>query len=281
VRLEAWTARTWILAVTAGWAVLVALLALFGLGGRITPLPADPALVQALPRLPPGPPERLGALTRYAEVGERPLFSEDRRPKPFFLSGEEAAAPAFDLVLSSVLITPSLELAIVQPAQGGEGLRVKVGESPAGFPGWRLSELAPRRAVFDGPEGRRELELRVFDGAGGQPPTPFVGGAPGGPPLTAVPPAGVPMPAPMPGSRTTGGNNAPAVMPTVPSPAAQGPAPVPAPSPPRANDATAAPATTTDQQMEAIRQRIEQRRAQLRQQQAQPTTPPATPGKTQ
>nr|WP_298124491.1 general secretion pathway protein GspN [uncultured Pseudoxanthomonas sp.] len=275
MRLETWTARTWILAVTAGWAVLVALLALFGLGGRITPLPADPALVQALPRLPPGPPERLGELTRYAEVGERPLFSEDRRPKPFFLSGEEAAAPAFDLVLSSVLITPALELAIVQPAQGGEGLRVKVGESPAGFPGWRLSELAPRRAVFDGPEGRRELELRVFDGAGGQPPTPLVGGSP----PVSVPPAGVPMPAPMPGSRTTGGNNGPAVMPTVPSPAAQGP--VPAPSPPRSSDATAAPATTTDQQMEAIRQRIEQRRAQLRQQQAQPTTPPATPGKTQ
>ena len=275
MRLETWTARTWILAVTAGWAVLVALLALFGLGGRITPLPADPALVQALPRLPAGPPERLGALTRYAEVGERPLFSEDRRPKPFFLSGEEAAAPAFDLVLSSVLITPALELAIVQPAQGGEGLRVKVGESPAGFPGWRLSELAPRRAVFDGPEGRRELELRVFDGAGGQPPTPIVGGSP----PVAVPPAGMPMPAPMPGSRTTGGNNAPAVMPTVPSPAAQGP--VPTPSPPRSSDAAAAPATTTDQQMEAIRQRIEQRRAQLRQQQAQPTTPPATPGKTQ
>ena len=234
MRRDAWNARTWILAVVAGWSLLVAVLAMFGLGGRITPLPADPDLVQPLPRLP--------------------------------------AAPAFDLVLSSVLITPRLELAIVQPAQGGEGLRVKLGESPAGFPGWRLTELAPRRAVFDGPEGRRELELRVFDGAGGQPPTVITG-------TGTVPPAA----APMPGARPTGGNSAPVAVPA-------GPAPVPAPppaatadavAPASATEAPAAPATTTDQQMEAIRQRIEQRRAQLRQQQAQPTPPPATPGKTQ
>ncbi|UOV00730.1 general secretion pathway protein GspN [Pseudoxanthomonas mexicana] len=272
MRRDAWNARTWILAVVAGWSLLVAVLAMFGLGGRITPLPADPDLVQPLPRLPAAPPERLGPLPQYAMVGERPLFSEDRRPKPFFLSGEEAAAPAFDLVLSSVLITPRLELAIVQPAQGGEGVRVKLGESPAGFPGWRLTELAPRRAVFDGPEGRRELELRVFDGAGGQPPTVITGSG-------TVPPAA----APMPGARPTGGNSAPVATPA-------GPAPVPVPppaatadavAPASATEAPAAPATTTDQQMEAIRQRIEQRRAQLRQQQAQPTPPPATPGKTQ
>jgi len=270
VRRDAWNARTWILAVVAGWSLLVAVLAMFGLGGRITPLPADPDLVQPLPRLPAAPPERLGPLPQYAMVGERPLFSEDRRPKPFFLSGEEAAAPAFDLVLSSVLITPRLELAIVQPAQGGEGLRVKLGESPAGFPGWRLTELAPRRAVFDGPEGRRELELRVFDGAGGQPPTVMTG-------TGAVPPAAAPMPA----ARPTGGNSAPVPIPAGPTPVPPPAATADAAAPTSAAPAPAAPATTSDEQMEAIRQRIEQRRAQLRQQQAQPTPPPATPGKTQ
>lgn len=264
MRRDAWTARTWLLAAVAGWALLAALLALFGLGSRIAPLPADPALVQALPSLPASPPERLGALPQYAEVGQRPLFSEDRRPKPFFLSGEKTAAPAFDLVLSSVLITPALRLAIVQPAQGGEGLRVKVGDAPAGFAGWRLVELEPRRAVFEGPDGRRELALRVFDGTGGQPPTAIARGAPG--------------PVPM-APRATGGNQAPVAMPNAPG---QAPAPVPAPAAASADAASEAqPAPTTDQQMEAIRQRIEQRRAQLRQQQAQPTTPPATPGKTQ
>lgn len=279
MRADTWNLRTGLLAVVAGWAVLVAVLALFGLGGRITPLPADPALVQALPRLPPSPPERLQALNQYADVGARPLFSEDRRPKPFFLSGDEAAAPAFDLVLTSVLITPALELAIVQPSQGGEGLRVKVGESPAGFPGWQLSELGPRRAVFDGPEGRRELELRVFDGAGGQPPTQILSQPP------VVPPAGVALTSAPSGGRPTGGNNAPATMPAAPpSPSptqGQAPAPVMTPTPPSPSATATAPTSTTDEQMEAIRQRIEQRRAQLRQQQAQPTTPPATPGKTQ
>ena len=273
MRADNWGVRTWILAVVAGWAVLAALLALFGLGSRITPLPADPALVQALPRLPASPPERLGALNQYADVGGRPLFSEDRRPKPFFLSGEAAAAPTFDLVLTSVLITPALELAIVQPAQGGEGVRVKVGDAPAGFPGWRLVELGPRRAVFDGPEGRREMELRVFDGAGGQPPSP-VAATP-----ATVPPAAAVAPPATPGGRTTGGNNAPAATPTVASP--PGPVHMPAPTPSPSSTAPSMPAATTDDQMEAIRQRIEQRRAQLRQQQTQPTTPPATPGKTQ
>ncbi|PPJ41755.1 MULTISPECIES: hypothetical protein [unclassified Pseudoxanthomonas] len=274
MRREAWTARTWILATVTGWSLLVLALAVFGLGGRITPLPADPSLVQDLPKMPPAPPERLGGMPQYAEVGERPLFSEDRRPKPFFLSGEEASAPAFDLILSSVLITPALELAIVQPAQGGEGLRVKVGDSPDGFPGWRLTELSPRRAVFDGPEGRRELELRVFNGAGGQPPTavavpPASGAAPG---AQGVPPA----------ARPTGGNAGPVVTPTMPSPSPATPvAPVPVRVPTPSSQPPSAPATTTEQQMDAIRQRIEQRRAQLRQQQANPNPPPAPPGKTQ
>ncbi len=275
MRADAWNVRTWLLAVVAAWAVLAALLAVFGLGSRITPLPADPALVQPLPKLPAMPPERLGDPNQYADVGTRPLFSEDRRPKPFVLSGEATAAPTFDLVLTSVLITPSLQLAIVQPAQGGEGLRVKVGESPAGFAGWRLAELDPRRAVFEGPEGRRELALRVFDGAGGQPPTQVMGNPP------TVPPAAAVAPPTTPGGRSTGGTSAPVTMPTVPSPPAPGQVPAPVAMPTPASSAPTAPAATTDQQMEAIRQRIEQRRAQLRQQQAQPTTPPATPGKTQ
>ena len=74
MRADAWSVRTWLLAVVAGWAVLAALLALFGLGSRITPLPADPALVQALPQLPPSPTERLGALDQYADVGARHLW---------------------------------------------------------------------------------------------------------------------------------------------------------------------------------------------------------------
>lgn len=284
MRADAWTPRTWVLLAVAGWAVLVALLAVFGLGGRITPLPADPALMQALPRLPAMPAERLGPLPQYAEIGGRTLFSENRQPQPFFISGEgEVAAPGFDMVLSSVMITPRLQLAIVQPVAGGEGLRVKMGEEPNGFPGWRLVELEARRAVFEGPEGRRELSLRVFDGTGGAPPTPMTAGTPGGVPSPVplqVPPAAGVAPA-----RSTGGNSPAGVMPTTASPPMPAPAPAgparPA-SQPMPAATTDAPVQTTEQQMDAIRQRIEARRAQMRQQdKATPTPPPAPSGKTQ
>ena len=58
MRTDAIGPRTWLLAALAGWAILAWLLALFGMGGNIRPLPADPALVQALPQLRPPATER-------------------------------------------------------------------------------------------------------------------------------------------------------------------------------------------------------------------------------
>lgn len=271
MRAEAITPRTWLLAALAGWSLLVLLLALFGLGGRIEPLPADPALAQALPRLPAPAPERLGPLSQYADISARPLFSENRKPQPFVLSGEGEATPqTFDFVLSSVLITPKLRLAILQPTAGGEGLRVKEGEAPQSAPGWRLVELEARSAVFEGPEGRRTLELRLFDGTGGAPPTA----------MTVVPPT---RPPGEPG-RVTGGTVQPVPVP-VPVPAGQAvenpPAPASADGMPANAPATSAPPATTEEQMDAIRKRIEARREQMRRQNQSPTTPPAVPGKTQ
>ncbi|WP_368562605.1 hypothetical protein [Pseudoxanthomonas sp. UTMC 1351] len=261
MRPDAFGPRTWLLAVVAGWAVLLALLALFGLAGRITPMADDPALVQALPKLTAPAPERLGPLSQYADIAARPLFSENRQPQPFYIAGKEeaSAAPAsFDWVLSSVLITPQVKLAILQTPQGGEGVRVKLGEELTGQSGWRLAELQPRSAVFEGPGGRRALELRVFDGSGGVPPTQV---------RAATPPVTPPGAA-----RVTGGAAVPTPMaPNAPA-TAQNQPPDPPPAPPQ----------STEEQMEAIRKRIEARRAQMRQQQAQPTPPPPTaPDKTQ
>src|SRR5690606_35542113 len=77
----------------------------------------------------------------------------------------------FDYVLTSVLIAPDFRMAILQPREGGDPIRVRVGTAPEAAPAWRLASLEPRSAVFDGPGGERTLELRVSDGEGGIPPT--------------------------------------------------------------------------------------------------------------
>jgi general secretion pathway protein N len=266
-----------LLATVAGWAVLAWLLAVFGMGRHAQALEADPGLLRPLPNARPPAPQRLGPLSQYAAIAQRPLFSQDRLPKPFFLQGEgegEGQQTAFDYVLTSVLITPTLKMAILQPADGSESVRVKLGEVPESHPAWRLTSLDARSAVFEGPEGRREMTLRVFDGNGGQPPT-AVATAPG---ANRQQPVGVPVPpaaanaaaanAARPGNASANarpaGNGTPSNRNANNT---QTPAPPPAPEPSENTP------MTPEAQMEAIRKRIEARRAQMRQQQS--AQPPA------
>ena len=266
MRLETAGPRTWLLATLAGWALLAWILALAGMGGRIVPLAEDPALLQKLPQPRRAPPERLGPLAQYSEIAARPLFSEDRRPQAFSLtsdSGEEDKGDAFDYVLTSVLITPRLQEAIVQPTAGGESIRIKLNEAADALTAWRLVSLAPRSAVFEGPGGQKNLELRVYNGTGGEAPTaveeppPSMTDANEAAPDLSAGPASAPVPAAPPPTA--------AVKPAVP-PAATGT--------PRNEAADAAAASSAQAQMDAIRKRIEARRAQLRQE-AQQQTPPA------
>lgn len=251
MRVEGVAPRTWLLATIAGWALLLWLLALLGLGGRIERLPDDPSLNRRLPQLAPASPERLGALAQYDEIVARPLFSEDRRPQPFTLQPEgegEAEPVTFDYVLTSVLLAPGLRMAIVQPTAGGESIRIRLGQTPDEAPAWRLVALNPRSAVFQGPEGERVLDLRTFDGSGGEAPTPM---RPPPPPATTTVNE-------RPGQQGPAVTEPPAPGPSVPQPSA--------PQPPAAKAADAASANTQQAQIEAIRKRIEARRAQLRQQ---------------
>src|SRR5690606_31067313 len=110
--------------------------------------------------------------------------------------------------------------------------------------------------VFDGPGGQRTLELRVFDGVGGEAPTA----------MSTPPPAAPPQGRPRADEPTNG--NRPVVVTTSSQPA---PTEVEVPS---QQDAAAAPeaepeqptARTSEDQVEAIRARIEARRARLREQ---------------
>jgi len=245
----------------AGWALIIWALGLFGLGARIEVLPDDPSLVRRLPQAAKPGPERLGPLGQYSEIGARPLFSDDRRPQPFFINpeGEGGEQKTFDYVLTSVLLTPRLAMAIVQPSAGGEPIRLKVGQAPDTAPAWTLASVNPRSVVFNGPEGERTLDLRVFDGVGGEPPTAIAL------PATAAQPGRLQLPQQQQVAR-------PAMLPpNMANKPAQQP---PEPRQSNADDGVANP--SPEAQAEAIRQRIEARRAQLLEQSksAVPTNTP-------
>ena len=163
---------TWLLAGFCGWALLLWLGALFGMGGRVAPVEPQPA--SALPQPRPATPDRIGPLVRYAEAAARPLFTQDRRPRGFLASvpegeGEAAQSQSLDFILTGVLISPQVRLATLQPSGGGEAQRVREGSSPDGANGWRLLEVQPRRAIFEGSSGQVSLDLRTFGGSGAAP----------------------------------------------------------------------------------------------------------------
>lgn len=216
---------TWLLAAAAGWAVLLWIAALLGMGGRVDEtLPA--AAEQALPQAKAATPDRIGPLAQYAEAASRPLFTQDRRPRSFMATGPEgdnvAMSQSLDFILTGVLISPQVQLAVLQPAGGGDAQRVRVGNSPEGGAGWRLVEVQPRRAIFEGAGGQSALDLRTF-------------GEAGGPAATTV---ARPQASPAAGVAT-------------------------APPPPRPQPAAEEP-QNEEARIEAIRKRIEARRAQLR-----------------
>ena len=244
MRLDDIAPRTLLLGVFAGWAVLAWVLALAGMGRELPDGESGTIEGSRLPELPEQAPPTLGPFAQYDQIVARPLFATDRRPHAFLLpnvDGQAEAAPSFDLVLTSVLITTQVRIAIVQKPDGSESWRVKLGEAPDALPSWTLVDLAPRSAVFQGPEGRKELALRVFDGKGGEPPS-----------ASAAPPPG------MPGAPPSGATARPAPMPSTPTPPMADAASMPDP-----------------QQIDQIRQRIEARREEMRRR-AQNANPPAT-----
>ncbi|MBW8312277.1 MAG: hypothetical protein K0M64_09615 [Rhizobium sp.] len=223
-----------LLAALAAWSVGLLLLALAGLGARFAPHPDDPAVAPPMPRVELAEVgSRLGPASDYAEVGNRPLLNADRRPAAVAAAGDSEAP--LDWVLSGVLLAGEFKAALLQSPDGSRSQRVRAGELVEGT-AWRLVALEPRRASFEGPQGRRELDLRVFDGRG------------------VAKPSAAPASAP----RAADGRASAGPATTNPAPAAA-PAATPAPAAPAAEGEL-----SQEQQVEAIRRRIEARRAQMR-----------------
>lgn len=254
----------WMLAAACGWAALLWLGALSGMGGRIAE--ALPLAAGSLPAPAAAKPDRIGALSQYAVAAARPLFTQDRRPRGFLATGSEAgqggAEPArLDFVLTGVLISPQVRLAVLQPTAGGDSQRVREGASPEGAEGWRLVAVEPRRAVFAGSTGQLVLDLRSFGAPGtarkqitARPANAFVGSVDASAATAA----------------------AQAAAEAAAAAVAEGrPVPLPPPTPPAQQDDTQA-------RVEAIRRRIEARRAQMQaggqQLEDNPGPPRGTPG---
>lgn len=252
MRVDTWGPRTWLIAGVAAWALLAWLLAVAGLGRQVETLADDPALLLALPQSAPAQPA-LGSPEQYSTIAERPLFANDRSPHPFFLEGGEKEGPeGFEYVLTSVLITPRLRMAIVRTPDGGEPLRVKLDESLPQA-GWQLIEVTQRGAVFEGPRGRRTLELQVFDGTGGERTSAAVEGARG-------PEGGDAATAPASSSQPRQTQSRQSEQPAARAPERS----PPTKNEPEADDSSSKTPDPAQAQMDSIRERIEARRAALR-----------------
>ncbi|MEN5427444.1 hypothetical protein ABE522_13950 [Stenotrophomonas pennii] len=241
-------------AILLGLALLAAaawLAAVLGVGTRAGGEDTSEVAAPQLPTLPAAVADPMQAPSSFSAIVERPVFAEDRRPHPFRLGGQPQATPGGALRLTGVLLSGNFGMATLS-GDNNRSLRLRLnGEA---LEGWQLLALEPRRATVLGPDGAQVLELAVFDGQGGQPPTQLRD--PRAPAGAARP--GTPVPAP---AAARAGQASPAVV-----PAATAPAPATHEGP--ANQGP------SEEQMRAIRERIRARREQLQQQQQRQSTPP-------
>src|SRR5580704_7925495 len=120
---------TWLLAGIAGVAILAALIALSGLGGHYRLLPDDPSLAPPIPVIPSSTSHAaMGPLEAYSEAYNHPLFYPDRKPIAVHVPGQDTApAQPLDVTLISVIMTPTLQMAIVEDPKSKESYRVREG----------------------------------------------------------------------------------------------------------------------------------------------------------
>ena len=162
------------LGAACGVLLLIALLQYAGVGRRYGWAPDDPA---SEPQLPGGTvdekPLKLPPASAFAEVQAHPLFNEDRQPTPADASEGTEAAPQnpLNIMLTGIVSTSSVKIAMVQDKARNQSVALKVGMPLEGDQAsWTLVEVKPRSVVFRSAANERtEVELET---AVTQPPKP-------------------------------------------------------------------------------------------------------------
>jgi len=123
-----------------------------------------------------------GTLSDFQVINDRPVFSESRLPVIAQADADEAMEDAPDEVqdapdvkLTGIIITPSLRIASLMPADRSlERVMAQEGEPLTGaFVGWQVAVVQPRNVILESRDGQRvNLELEVHDAKIKAPPKP-------------------------------------------------------------------------------------------------------------
>ena len=122
-------------------------------------------------------------VSEFEVINERPVFNESRLPEVEPEDGGDeppeeitvAVKDAPDVRLTGVIITPSMKIASLTPADTNlESVMAHEGQVLEGeFVGWQVSSVGPRKVVLESRDGQKlDLELQVHDAAIKQPPKP-------------------------------------------------------------------------------------------------------------
>jgi len=120
-------------------------------------------------------------LSEFQVINEKPVFNESRLPviDPLDDELEEDATVAVkdapDVKLTGVIITPSVRIASLTPADGNlKSVMAHEGQPLTGdYVGWLVSSVSPRNVVLESRDGQKlELDLQVHDATIKEPPKP-------------------------------------------------------------------------------------------------------------
>jgi len=122
-----------------------------------------------------------GDLSEFQVINEKPVFNQSRLPVIDVLDDGEvddatvAVKDAPDVKLTGVIITPSVRIASLTPADENlKSVMAHEGQPLTGdYVGWQVSSVSPRNVVLESRDGQKlELDLQVHDATIKEPPKP-------------------------------------------------------------------------------------------------------------